>query len=504
MRGRWKLRQSIGRKFDRSTADELAGPVSPARPEPSPAPPRIRVPPTDGARFPRATGPRRRGPLLAILLVLIAGGLGAAPILVRVGGARDAGYVLNAVHARVGASSSFRFSMDGEEHRTAGGDEPGGETTRLNGEGEWTPDRWRIVTKAYGSAETIMDGLTVYDRSIDGGDDLVREQWTRWEGEPMSHATLADELAEMGEIADEDDELEEEDSGSTVVAVALGIYLGDPERAVSGGFTGGGTFEGDEAGVVANPNGFLAAIRGIADPTVVAQDGDMLTLGGKLRTPGHLAQAFGRPIPDGSVQLTVGPEDLPRMLRLDVASGDSSVAVEVRFRDWGSPIEIGLPSRDDVDETPWLDEDKVRETATGLGLLWPTAIPKGWELTDVGTRPAVAVVGEPVTGCDAVSIGWNETLPDEAPDEAREDGGYLHVDLLPAGCIPNGDATPDEPIGPTGVPTRAVDAEVEVGKTLIRATSSLSAQDLEAVLASLAPIDVESLIAAGSVQPRDL
>jgi hypothetical protein len=68
------------------------------------------------------------------------------------------------------------------------------------------------------------------------------------------------------------------------------------------------------------------------------------TLGITLQAPQDVVAGYGRPVPDGQMELDVGADGLPTALRLHVAAGDESFDLEVRFSDWGSPVDIEVPA----------------------------------------------------------------------------------------------------------------------------------------------------------------
>jgi hypothetical protein len=77
---------------------------------------------------------------------------------------------------------------------------------------------------------------------------------------------------------------------------------------------------------------------------VLGQAGGLTTPGITALAPDDVAAAFGRPIPDGEMEIDVGADDLPVALRLRVTGTSDAFEVEVRFSDWGAPVDIDVPA----------------------------------------------------------------------------------------------------------------------------------------------------------------
>jgi hypothetical protein len=266
---------------------------------------------------------------------------------------------------------------------------------------------------------------------------------------------------------------------TVAVAMAESVYLG----ALDGPAAAGGESPLD-SGFVGDPGGFLEAIGRMAEPRLVGEADGIATLATTLEAPADLAEAFGGTFPDAEVELDVGADDLPTALRLDVTVGGSSASIEIELSGWNEPVEITVPGDDEVDLNPLVDEESLRRL-TDLALVWPTDPPDGWELT----------VSSPMgtADCEEVELDW---------DRMTGDADYFWVAERPLDCALADDPTPFRPGGPGGLPsresTRFGTVEVQVGDTAVEVDSTLDGADVDAVLRSLAPVDVETLISAVS------
>jgi hypothetical protein len=309
-----------------------------------------------GTSSPQSGG---RGPLLIVLVALVVAVLGATLLVARDGVAGDGGATddadpdaeaaLEAVQAATRGASSFRFRFEGLET-----------TGRFSGEGEWTTAGWRLVNRGdSGVEETILDGDTLYARRPDEGEALASEPWENWghwEG-PIPRGEVLDEMSGMLELVEQEEGgLDDGFVDSLAVALAAELYLGDVGDRVDWA-----DLEAELTGFPDDPGGFVQAIQQSGTPTIVGQTGATLTLGATVRAPGDVIQAFGRPVPDGEVELDVGADHLPTALRLGIAGADDAFTIDVQFTDWNSPIDIDPPADDQS------DEDASSSTSTTLG-----------------------------------------------------------------------------------------------------------------------------------------
>jgi hypothetical protein len=199
-----------------------------------------------------------------------------------------------------------------------------------------------VTRDQYDASETILAGDTVYNRWPDGGDPLEEEPWTCWassEDEPLPRDEVLDEMAgTLDEIAAEG-ELDDGLVDQLAVALAAGLYLdGAPDRV------DWADAEVEVAAFPGDPTSFVEVIGRGGTARMLGEAGGVKTLGVTLRASDDVVAAFGRPIPDGQVELDVGPDDVPVAMRLHIAGTSDSFDVGVRFSDWGTPVDIAAPA----------------------------------------------------------------------------------------------------------------------------------------------------------------
>lgn len=297
---------------------------------------------------------RGRGARLVAAAVLVAGaagavwagarnesGSGAETGPVDAVGDPEAEMTLEAVQAAMAEAPRFRFQFQGVDTTMAYWDD---EERRFNGEGAWSADRWRLVTRDQDDAsETIVDGDTVYSRWPAPGGDIEREPWERWESweddPPPRDEALAEMSAMLTETEAEEGPLDERLMDRWAVALAAGLYLDGTVDRVDWA-----DLEVELSHFPGDPTSFIEAIGRGSSPRLLGQSGGLTTLAITVRASDDVAAAFGRPIPDGQVEVDVGTDDLPVALRLHVAGTSDSFDLEVRFSDWGTPVDIGIPA----------------------------------------------------------------------------------------------------------------------------------------------------------------
>jgi hypothetical protein len=261
---------------------------------------------------------------------------------------------------------------------------------------------------------------------------------------------------------------------------------------------------------VASPTGFLDAIKAMSEPEVVDESGGTLTLGATLSAPDDVAEALGAPVPDAKVDLDLDADDMPTAFRLAVSGGATSVAFELKFRDWGDAIEIEVPGDDEIDATPWADEEALREVE-GVTPLLPSVVPEGWGLGAIETIVPDDFVGDeedPHGLCVGYDLSYDELPPDgvEVDDSWYESSGYAWVGVVSEACVMGYDDTPFAPGGPAGLPSREDKYEtlqVKVGDMVLDIDTSLDGAELDAFLASFAAVDIETLVAQAAEEPAD-
>jgi hypothetical protein len=376
------------------------------------------------------------------------------------------------------------------------------------------------VTSAdqYSGYETVVaaDGTT-YERWSEGEDTTITpdQQWDRYEvpeaveGAPDDVVEMITELAAMeaapsfgGEGADDVDQAYADEMA---VHLAVLLYLGGGGLSGGAGIGSFGPGIGGDGGPGGDPTAFLDAIEEHGEPTM---DGDAVVA--TLRSPDEVDEAFGRPLPDGELSLTFDGDDRPDRLVLRVAAERSSSELELSFTDWDSGLTVAVPGEEEIDPTPWVEEELIR--ALDLAPVAPGAVPAGWAPTAT-VIPASDWYDAP-EDCEVLDLSYDEPLPadafDEPPDEEGlfdTETGYVWLYQTSLDCALAVDDAPFEPGGPAGLPHRSSDAagaeQLLVGETVVEVETSLVGAERDALVASLAPIDIEALVAAVAAEPPD-
>lgn len=177
---------------------------------------------------------------------------------------------------------------------------------------------------------------------------------------------------------------------------------------------------------------------------------------------------------------------------LRLREGDAVADFTVTYADLGAVTDdqVAAPPEDQIDQTPWMEEEAVTEFAEAP-IVAPSALPGGLVL--VGAK--VLDVGETREGCTQVELDY-DTEPVDRPDRP------LVVFVLGQTCSVGFDAAPfDEVLG--GFPARGGGYEVLVGTSVVQlSTSTLDRAELDALAASLTPVDPTVLLAS-VVPPAD-
>lgn len=252
----------------------------------------------------------------------------------------EADQALAGVQAAVAEAPSFRFELQGVDTTMAYWEEG---PRQFTGEGAWSADRWHLVTRDQTDAsEMILDGETAYWRWPDSGGPLEQEPWTCEAASDFESLPRDEVLDEMSGTLDEiaaEDELDEGLVDQLAVALAAGLYLDGRLDRVDWADA-----EVDVWPFPEDPTSFVEAIERGGTARVLGEAGGVRTLGITLQAPQDVVAGYGRPVPDGQMELDVGADGLPTALRLHVAAGDESFDLEVRFSDWGSPVDIEVPA----------------------------------------------------------------------------------------------------------------------------------------------------------------
>jgi hypothetical protein len=406
----------------------------------------------------------------------------------------DAEEALARAQAFVAENDSYRFEVTTKNRLTTGDpDGPGSESTWrsvTSGEVEG-PDRWLIVT---GSAEPGFDdvwtehvlrlGTRLYLKRDDAG---LAEDAPPWIELP---APSADELADESTFFVGDaEELDGTELGedpyidSMVVESVVGAYLLDFEQEPKPGLR-----------IVSEAEGPVVEEE-LADGSVrlraqLAPDEEALA---------SVVDAVGEELPPVSVVLHTAEDGRLIDASFEASIGSATAQVDLVYSDWGQVTGLEAPSPDQVDQTPWLDEESIRDADAVLRVA-PASPPDGLVLSGVY---AYRGSGEDFD-CDSVSVQYDDpamvegTVDPESTDELP----YLYISTYDAACWLVDDPEPfDELLG--GLPARDFDGswEVRVGDGVVALDGNLSDEQLDAVARSLGPVSAETLIAAAPALP---
>jgi hypothetical protein len=446
---------------------------------------------------------RRRVGLPAVLTLALAGVMVAAASPLAFVDSPDPAQLLADARRAVEDAGSFRFAV-----RTRLDIETGREEDRFASprplpiKGSWSDGRsYTLQAGDLGGDEAIVAGEAAYHRHLESPEDRADQVWTLTQADRSTYEGLAGELQRKALVLDNDDMAFVADQ--TAVEAAAWIYMGGTDASIATMAMTMGGYIGIEASIFGGfsgaPTGFLEAITELGHPDVVHDGTGVTTLVATLHAPDDLVDAFGHPIPDGTVELEVGPDDLPTALRVRIDQDTVRSLTEVAFTAWNKPVDIPVPSGDQVDTTPWLDEDGLRQL-TRITFLAPTALPEGWGLMLSSTDDS----GQFDPGydeCLGVQFDWFDRHGGSSDEQE-----YFSTLLTPVDCALDLDPTPFQPGGPGGFPSRPdpelpEEVEVLVGDMAVAVQSSFPSAEQDALIASLAPVDLEALITVASEPP---
>lgn len=416
----------------------------------------------------------------------------------------DPDAVLRDAQDTVAAADSFEFRLVAQETRSSGGSHIGTDTTeRWVANGEWSGEQWRVrSTTNKLVAEVVADGDVTYTRAADVMLGSVRDElWIPSDTDSPGAGNLLDSLAaevSSGSAGEQPFVITglggtEEERINAAADVYLGVRVGGPKSR----HLPLSTFGYDRS-----PQGLLEVMATMEPETVTEHPDGTATLTGRLRSTERFDQAFGARIPSARVVLNLDAERTPTRLRLRTRVGAAELRVDFTIRNWSGPVAVEVPRPEEVDQTPTVDEEHLVAAALDIDLVWPTAIPAGWEMTYLAVLPPDEpdwTAGTPPVAriCDVIRIIWIEPLP--AGADVEESAGYIRTDLTPLRCAVALDSTPFGTTVVAGQPARQTpfgDVEVQAGPTAVTLeTWTLDPAQLDALVASLSRVDVATLIA---------
>jgi len=395
-----------------------------------------------------ATRDRRRQLAVAIAVTLTAGIVSSFVV----GGPSDSQRARGALrHARAFArhAKTVHFSATARYEFAAGGRDFSGTTivVRVSGEGEIEfPERFRILLREgdAGVGETIAIGKKVFQRVGGNSTDVLGAKWV--------------------DVA-------------AAVANAPEVINGSDDAALS--------FETLPA--MLRPSELLNVVRAANTPRLVKHHDGVTT----VRAPvglGHFTTE-AKNITNADIELAV----------LDKAPAGSVERVIIRFtgrslrgsmtyslRLWQRPVVITAPAVSQVDATPDIEEEAIA-AFKDAPTLQPHGMPAGWVLESASVLSA----DESDEDCTEVELDYT--------DPKNEDAGYLYLYEFAPSCVkspPPNRATPFAAGRARGW-IEDTDGErvvvMQVGSTMIKVESDLSAADLVTVLSSFGPLTLDKL-----------
>jgi hypothetical protein len=182
---------------------------------------------------------------------------------------------------------------------------------------------------------------------------------------------------------------------------------------------------------------------------------------------------------DAQVELTLDAEGDPYGVDLTVSTTDTVIEASYRLTDLGGDIAVEPPPADELDATPWFNEQDL-ERYDGPQPLGLSGIPAGWELASAYVTP------DPTNGCASATVDYTD-LEDPV-------GSYLWLDVFDAECAIEPTGEPLDVAGFVGGVEDFGDGSrggtVISGEVAVSFTTDLSVADLRLVLATLGPLDL--------------
>lgn len=398
---------------------------------------------------------------------------------------RSAEEALAGAQAFLAETPSFRYEADVTESYGSPTDEgPGSysswrEVVRAEVRGA---SEWHVTSDSGDWAdEVIRVDDTVWTRSADSSDDLADETWMEFPVGEGAGDMLSGLVSPLGGPVP-----------------AMGSGLDDPETdpiLVA-------------QGLARDPATTVELIRSADAVEVLARDEGGMTI--------RLSPRLGDASAEGSLatELDVDADDIPTALRVTASRDDEQLSAKIAFSDWGADIAVSRPAPEDVDRTPWIDEEAVLAYAAS-GVYAPTYLPEGWSMTGLDVESAE----DSLEGCEQLRLGYG--VPFEVPEgfsEFLEDVGsgeelpmdemqswvdsstFSAVDLalLDPACAAES-ALPDGLLDGSGFAGGHERREVHLGDTVVVIDAmGVDPVELDAIIGSLQPTDLASLVDAAA------
>jgi hypothetical protein len=203
----------------------------------------------------------------------------------------------------------------------------------------------------------------------------------------------------------------------------------------------------------------------------------------------EIAAVAEEPIEPMDLELELDADHRPRAAGFVVEEAGNSLSLELEFTDWGASLAVDAPTEQDVERTPWVEEDELADLEPEL-LVLPTELPDDLELVsaevgDVDDEECRALIVEYATRTDTEA---------QLEDYEEYDGPELEMSVRPGDCDAEVSDFDDE-LG--GLPATVEDgyAEVRFGDVIIELDGSLDPDEFEDVVRSLEPVTPDEVLA---------
>src|SRR5581483_5539430 len=277
----------------------------------------------------------------------------------------------------------------------------------------WTED---MGDAAY---ETIVGPEGVFERDADTMAGLAREQWKQYPNEPNEPQQVP----------------------------ATPPPTPAPDSS-SGADSGGGIMITEAGGALSALGAPAEFTQALDHMTGLTRVNDHVIRGTLDLSSLHMPADAGPP-PNVTIEIASDTNGRLEQIVADMSgttpAESYSAHTEMRFTQWGSPVDVTVPNADNVDKTPDVDEDSLA-AFTAAPILVPGNLPSGYELTSGSTTDA----GD---GSDCAEADLTYGDPSQAassPD--APDATDINITITPSSC----DTSPAEgdPVTVGGHPAR--------------------------------------------------
>ena len=405
--------------------------------------------------------------------------------------------VLAEAQAFVGDATSYRFTITMESRVTTGDPAGAGAETSsrsVTSGAVAAPDRW-TMTSEYAdvmfdepySDTVVRSGEHVYVKASPLGPatDVAAPPWVELTPEE-ANPTVADLAEALRWMVEESDPEMGLFSDSAAVEMLLSAYLLDVQSTPT------------------------SIVRLVEEATTPALE-ERLPDGGarlRVRVPPVAAIAdvvgttFDHQLAPVDVLLDVDADGRPSHARFSAELGSASAELVVDLDGWGADVDVVAPAEDQVDQTPWVQEEALRALDAGL-LVAPTGAPEPLDLTGVMVYEGTGEEWD----CTSLGLSYDDPALLDLDDPTAAElatSPYLYLSVYTAECwLADDDAPFDRTLG--GHPARRTQGfwELRLGEAVVEIDTSLDDEALGGFAASLAPTTPDALIAASPDPGQD-